>query len=153
MDNADTITGVVAKIVSDREVILNRGSTHGIESGDFVIVIDPETTSVLDPESGEDLGGLKRIKAVLQVVEVADRLSLARTFRTRKVKVAGGYGSGGIVSMFSEPKYETQVETLELDPLAGRPISEDASAITTGDPFEVTSRDEAQDQRTVTLWR
>ncbi|NJI61167.1 hypothetical protein HCX50_17205 [Microbacterium oxydans] len=147
------IVGQVAKLVSDREVILNRGKTHGIAAGDFVIVIDPETTSVADPETGEDLGGLKRIKAVLRVVEVADKLSLARTFRTRKVRVSGGMGSGGISNILAEPKYEVRVETLELDPLAGRPLSEDASAIATGDPFEVTTKEEAEDQRTVTLWR
>lgn len=153
MNDMKRVQGAVAKIVSDREVILNRGTEHGLASGDYVIVIDPSTQSVLDPETGEDLGGLKRIKAVLRVVETTPKLSLAKTFRTQSVKVGGGIGTPGIANMFAEPKYETRVETIQFDPQAGLPISEEESVISPMDPFEVVSAEEAEDSRTVTLWR
>lgn len=153
MNDNERVRGAVAKIVSDREVILNRGTEHGLSSGDYVVVIDPDTQSVLDPETGDDLGGLKRIKAVLRVVEATPRISLAKTFRTKRVRVGGGIGSSPLTGMFSDPKYETRVETLQLDPQAGLPISEEDSAISPKDPFEVVTAEEAEDTRTVTLWR
>ena len=153
MSDSEPIRGVVAKIVSDREVILNRGTESGLIPGQYVIVIDPTTQSVPDPETGEDLGGLKRIKAVLRVVESTAKLSLAKTFRTKRVRVGGGFGGAGLGNMFAETKYETRVETLQLDPQAGLPISDEESAISLKDPFEVVSAEEAEDTRTVTLWR
>lgn len=153
MNDTERVRGVVAKIVSDREVILNRGTEHGLSDGDYVVVIDPNTQSVLDPETGEELGGLKRIKAVLRVAEATPKLSLAMTFRTRRVRVSGGMGSPSIANLFSEPKYETRVETLQVDPQAGLPISEEESAIALKDPFEVVTAEEAEDTRTVSLWR
>lgn len=154
MNDKERVRGVVAQIVSDREVILNRGTEHGLSDGDYVVVIDPKTQSVTDPETGEELGGLKRIKAVLRVAEATSKLSLAMTFRTRRVRVSGGgIGSPSIASMFSEPKYETRVETLQVDPQAGLRMSEEESAIALKDPFEVVPEEEAEDTRTVTLWR
>ncbi|WP_140400725.1 hypothetical protein [Gulosibacter sp. 10] len=153
MSDSEPLRGVVARVVSDREVILNKGTDHGLDAGEYVIIIDPDTQSITDPETGENLGGLKRIKAVLRVVESTAKLSLAKTFRTRRVRVSGGLGGAGFGNMFAEPKYETRVETLQLDPQAGLPISEEDSAISLNDPFEVVSAEEAEDTRTVTLWR
>ena len=154
MTEQRSIRGMVARIVSDREVILNRGADHGLADGDYIHVIDPNTESITDPETGDDLGGVKRIKAVLRVVEVTPKLSLARTFRTRRVRVGGGMGgSSGFGNIFSEPKYETRVETLQMDPRAGKPISEEESVIEVSDPFEVVSAEDAEDTNTVTLWR
>lgn len=153
MSDSDRIHGVVAKIVSDREVILNKGLEHGLKGGDYVAVIDPSTQSVRDPGTGEELGGLKRIKAVLRVVEAAPKLALAMTFRTKRVRVSGGLGSPTLAGMFAEPKYETRVETLKFDPEAGLPIDDEESVISTNDPFEVVTEEEAEDTRTVTLWR
>lgn len=153
MSETHRIQGLVTQIVSNREVILNRGTEHGLKRGSYVAVLDPNTESVRDPETGDDLGGLRRIKAVLRVVDVAPKIALAQTFRTRRVRVGGGMGMLGMANTLAEPKYETRIETLQLDPQISTPISAEDSAIATKDPFEVVTAEEAEDARTVTIWR
>lgn len=152
MSEPATLTGTVAKIVSDREVILNRGYAQGLNPGDYLVVTDPGTQSIVDPETGKELGDFKRVKAVLRISECTENLSLAKTFRTKRVRVGGGMGIGGMGDMFAAAKYETKVETLRFDPKEGAPISEEESVISVGDPFEVISEEDAEDTKTVTLW-
>lgn len=146
----ERISGKVAEVVSDREVILNRGSEHGVEPGMYFAILNPDMVGIQDPETGEDLGGFKVVKVVVRAVEVAQKLTLARTFRTRTVNV-GGTGTS-ILGMMNPPKYEEQVEKLTLDANAPRKIAPSESIVHRNDPFEESSREEAQDSRTVTLW-
>lgn len=154
MNDFNSTSGLVAQVVSDREVILNKGISSGLQENDYVVVIDPQTLSIPDPETGEELGGLKRIKAVLRVAESTENLSLAKTFRTKRVRTGGGFGlTTSLNDMMSSPRYETRVETLKFDPQAGLPIDENDSVISVGDPFETIPPEEAEDTKTVTLWR
>src|SRR5260370_27128707 len=41
-------------------------------------VLDPTTRGVSDPDTGEDLGSIDRVKAYVRVTQVGDRLALAR---------------------------------------------------------------------------
>lgn len=148
------ISGHVAEIVSDREVILNKGSSDGVTEGMYFKIIDPAGIGVKDPITGEDLGGIKRIKVVVKAVEVAPRLTLARTFRKRTVNV-GGAGRGGIsdVALLMTPeKYVEQVEKLRLDSKASKPIGPSESVVSKGDPFESSTPQEAELAQTVTTW-
>lgn len=152
MSEFTSVHGRVAKIISDREVILNKGYKQGLFEGAYVTVTDPSTQSIKDPITGEELGDFKRITAVLRVAECTENLALAKTFRTKRVRVGGGMGMGNIGEMLAAPKYETKVETLRFDPQEGLPISEEESAISTGDPFETIPEEDAEDTKTVTLW-
>ena len=73
----ELIRGQVAKLVTDSELIINRGRREGVEQGMTFYVLDPTTEHIMDPSTGEDLGGLKRVKARVTVVRVEDRISLA----------------------------------------------------------------------------
>jgi hypothetical protein len=146
------ISGVVAQIVSDREVILNRGSLDGVKVGEYYKVLDPKTIGVTDPESGKVIGSIVRIKIVLEAVDVAERLTIARTFRSKEINV-GGAGVNVLGGLLSPPKYVEKVETLRRGADQPAPIGERESIVAIGDPFESASADEKDTARSVSLWR
>jgi hypothetical protein len=122
--------------------------------GMYFKVLDPKGFEVVDPDTGESLGGLKRVKIVVVATQVAEKLTLATTFRTKTVNI-GGSNSIGIESIarsISAPKYVEQVERLRLDRNAARPITEEESIVAKGDPFESTSRASAEGAESVALW-
>jgi hypothetical protein len=139
--------------VSDREIILNRGSEHGVHEGMYFAVLNPDTIGVTDPQTGEELGGIKIVKRVVRAVEVAPKLTLARTFRTRTVN-AGGANSAlsAMASAFATPNYVEQVEKLTIDRNSPRKIDPSQSIVGRGDPFELAFSDEVEDIRSVTVW-
>lgn len=148
------ITGKVAEIVSDRELILNRGSEHGVRKGMYFNILDTATDSIKDPETGEVLGGFKRIKISVVAVEVAEKITLAQTFRSKTVNLGGqGMGLSVIAGAFTEPKYVERVETLKLDPSAPKPIGASESVVAVGDPFEQGVASDGDSARAVTLWK
>jgi len=71
------IRGQVAKLVNEEELIINRGKEAGVVSGMTFWVMDPSTEHILDPETGEDLGGVPRTKVRVMVTSVGSRVSLA----------------------------------------------------------------------------
>lgn len=77
-DRSHDIEGLVAKIVTDDELLINKGNPDGVEVDMIFEVLDPRTQNVTDPQTGENLGSLERVKARVRVVEVGDRISLAR---------------------------------------------------------------------------
>jgi hypothetical protein len=151
------VTGQVAQLVSDREVILNRGSVDGVHEGMYFAILDPNFQDVTDPETGESLGDFRVVKVAVRAVEVASRLTLARTFRTRTVNVGGTNTSMNSLSAFatavSAPRYIEQVERLTLDETRRQPIRPEDSAIDRGDPFEEIDAEDAEDVKTVTVFR
>lgn len=147
------VTGMVAEVISDQELILNRGSDHGIREGDYFAILDPKAREVYDPETHTTLGGFKKVKIVVRATDVAPRLTLARTFRTRRVNV-GGHGNGiaSILSSMGEaPRWVDEVETFALQPDSPRPISQEESIIAIGDPFEKINTDNAEQSLSVVV--
>lgn len=163
---SERIVGKIAKITSDREVIINRGSEHGVEEGlYFYIKSDPIT--VTDPDSKEELGQVSPIRAVVQVWEVAEKFCIARTFRTKRVKVSdavqGGemyrslsLATGGLGRQLQPPRpaqYETRTETLRLDRNADQELPTSESVVSVGDVVESVLEGEDIDPVTTTLFR
>lgn len=146
------VNGVVAQIVSDREVILNRGSLDGMVVGDFYKVLDPKTIDIKDPESGKSIGSILRIKIVLKAVDVGDHLTIARTFRSKEVNV-GGVGPNVLGGLLTPPKFIDKVETLRRGEGQPEPIGERESIVAVGDPFQNATPDDVDSTRSVSLWR
>jgi hypothetical protein len=80
------ITGFVARLVTDHELLINIGSEQGVEAGQVFEVLDSRTQDVDDPFTGQNLGSIRRVKARIVIVEVAETLSLARALG-RKVSL------------------------------------------------------------------
>ncbi|MGP9615252.1 hypothetical protein ACT3TE_18590 [Brachybacterium sp. AOP42-B2-9] len=159
---SERIVGKVAKVNSDRELIINRGHDAGVEPGDyFYIMGDP--VEITDPDNGETLGEMTPIKAVVRVREVGTRFCIARTYRTRKVKVADAKeGSsymqsimnplGGLLQPPTPEKYETRVDTFRVDPQEGVHIDESESVVSIGDIAQSLVEGESLDPATATLY-
>ncbi|MBF4604703.1 hypothetical protein [Curtobacterium sp. VKM Ac-2884] len=153
-DGESRIRGKVAEVVSDREVILNRGAEHGVRAGMYFAILDPGAVGITDPDTNEPLGDIKVVKIVVRAIEVAPRITLARTFRTRRVNVGGtgALGMRNIVAAMQEPEYVDKVEKLTLDKNSPRKIDPKDSVVGRGDPFESAEPEEVEDVRSITVW-
>ncbi len=150
----ERIFGKVAEVVSDREVILNRGAKHGVRAGMYFAILDPSAVGITDPDTGEPLGDIKMVKIVVRAIEVGPKLTLARTFRTRRVNVGGtgALGFGAIARGMQEPEWVEKVEKLTLDRNSPRKIDPKDSVVGRGDPFESALPEEVEDVRSITVW-
>ena len=87
-----TVEGKVAKILGKGEIVLNRGSSHGVRKGMLFEVFAPEGEEVWDPDTGETLGTVEDVKAKAEVTEVKDKLAVARIFDASSPLGAAGFG-------------------------------------------------------------
>lgn len=108
------IEGKVAKVVSDHEVAINRGTGDGVRLGMVFEILDASVMDIRDPETNESLGSTHRAKFRVKVTTVEEKFSLARTFKKQRKNV-GGMGIGGMASMFEPPKYVTITESFKTD--------------------------------------
>ncbi|TIC80701.1 hypothetical protein [Nocardioides sp. GY 10127] len=99
------ITGKIARITSDVEVIINRGGRHGVRDGQvFGVTSPPENVS--DPDDAESIGRFSRVKAKLIVVQHSEAFCVARTFETAQVLPPAGIWPAS--NPLQPPKYETR---------------------------------------------
>jgi hypothetical protein len=149
----DRIVGKVARITSDRELIINRGAEHGVDEG-MRFIVKGEPVDVPDPDTGESLGQVTSVKVIVQIREVDSKFAIARTFRSRRVNLGGSSsGPGSIAGMFQPPKWETRVETLRRNPKADAPLSEVDSIVQVGDIVESLLDGEDYENTSTALWR
>lgn len=78
------IRGKVAKILSGRELVINRGSKQGVTAGMKFQIIEPEIP-IQDPDSKKSLGVIQREKIKVKVVDVFDEFCIAQTYETYDV--------------------------------------------------------------------
>ena len=78
------IEGKVAKILNTRELVINRGSEDGVTNGMKFEVVD-DFDEILDPDTLENLGTIKRVKIRVKADEVHPRFSITRTYETYQV--------------------------------------------------------------------
>lgn len=149
------LTGKVARVNSDRELVINRGATHGVLVG-HMFRIKASPVSIEDPDTHQEIGHISPVKVVVRVSDVDEQFCIARTFRTRTVNVGGNFGGSGINSLSSllqPPKYETRVETLRRSPDEAYLSAKD-SIVRVGDPVEAIDSDEdADSEPSATVWR
>ena len=146
MSSPEPIHGKVARVLTTREVALNRGSTDGVRSGMVFKILTPKGAEIEDPDTGEVIGSVELEKARVRVTSVQDRVSVASTFRTHRVNV-GGSGIA-INRMFTPPKWETRIETLIADENATEDLPEEESFVRTGDPVVQVLDDNDRDTST-----
>lgn len=144
---AASITGQVAAIINEREVVLNLGLTSGVSPGMKFRIMD-QPTVVKDPSSGEELGIVSREKVRVKVVKVQPKLSIARTYETYEKNVGGKGGLrmeaiSGIAQMFQPPKIVTRVRTLRFEDsgLDYSPLDQAQSFVKVGDPVELVEEE------------
>jgi hypothetical protein len=149
---AERVTGKVARVTSDRELIINRGSEHGVAVG-MVFRVKGSPVDVIDPDTNQSIGTVARVKVVVRVVEVDIKFSIARTFRSSRVNVGGEFVAlPSLSQVLQPPKWETRYETLRKDPDKGEYISGEESVVAVGDIVEEADDDDL-DAAATTLYR
>ena len=129
------IRGKVARVLNSRELALNIGTNHGVQVGMLFDVLAPNGESIRDPDTQTVLGSIERPKIRVKVTTVQERLSVAATFRTRKVNIGGaGPDVSSLSRLLLPPKIVTQYETLHTDETTWEQLDERESFVKTGDP-------------------
>ena len=141
MNHSDEpIRGSVARVLSSREVAINRGSDHGVEVGMIFKILSQKGSQITDPDTDEELGSVELEKIRVKVTDVQERIAVASTYRSHKVNV-GGTGIGFGSRMFEPPKWETRAETLKIDDAIREELSERDTFVYRGDPVLQVFRD------------
>lgn len=142
---SDKIAGTVAKVLSDREVVLNRGAKDGVKIGDYIGIIDEEASKVPDPDTGDELGELTQFKTSLRITQLSESLSIASTYRVRRVN-RGGLGMGmkalEMGRLLREPDWVDEPETMNVDP-ESMAANQGTPVVAVGDAFLVVDKDVA----------
>ena len=131
---AELIQGKVAQILNSREVAINVGIAAGVEEGMyFDILADPD--DIVDPDTNEVLGSIDRPKVRVRVTHVQEKLSVAATFRKKRVNIGGtGLGAGWSISeLMRPPKWVTEYETLRTEEKTWEDLDEEESYVNVGD--------------------
>lgn len=141
------IEAVVAQILTERELALNKGKQDGVEIGMRFVVLNRRGRDILDPVTGQSLGSVELEKAIVKVVRVYDKLAIARTFRTyenqRKFLLPAEFLG------LSDVRRE-RVETFRTDERKLRDeLSEEESFVKIGDPALQIVGDEFDTSTTV----
>lgn len=79
------IVGRVASILNAKELVINVGANQGVSPGMKFAVMAESPVSVTDPETGEVLDMIDREKVRVEAVEVREKISICRTYRTREI--------------------------------------------------------------------
>ena len=86
--------GRVAKVLSDREVILNKGANDDIKEG-LRFVVFSIGDEILDPNTRESLGCLELVKGKGEVVHVHERICTIETYEYDYVTQTSNFILGG----------------------------------------------------------
>ncbi len=136
---AVAIEAQVAELLTDRDLVLNRGSEAGVAIGMRFKIINPRGTQIKDPTTYEVLGSVELVKVVVKVVSVQEKLSVARTFKTIDVPATGILGASlwstaSAMSALGSPGSK-RVETLRSsERFAQEDLDESQSYVKRGDP-------------------
>jgi len=135
MSDTSLIRGKVAKIINSRELVINRGTEHDVELGMYFDVLEEKGQEIKDPDTGDILGSVERPKVRVEVVEVQKKMSIAATYRKKKVNLGGqGFGIGALANSLMPPKWVTKYETFKIDEQTWEDLSEEKSCVKKGDP-------------------
>src|SRR4051794_26480113 len=116
MGSAEPIRGTVARLITDDELVINRGFEEGVSEGMFFEVLDPLAMDVRDYQSGKVLGSLKRVKARIRVTQVGDHLSLCRAVNRT--------GLGGVATLLSGGSRSLSGDSWPDGVRSGDPVAE-----------------------------
>lgn len=135
-DGPGLISGSVARVLTSRELVLNRGAEHAVQVGMFFAIYDSEPEEVVDPDTKETIRRVVRSKIVVRIKRVAHKFSIAETFKKVRVNEGGGgFGGGSLALAFSPPKWEEKMQTFRTAESTWEKLPESQSFVKTGDPM------------------
>jgi len=75
------IEGKVVKIMDEYTVVINRGSEHSVEEDMRFVIYEPGD-EIKDPDTDKSLGKFEHVKAKVEVTNVSEKFSTAKTYET-----------------------------------------------------------------------
>jgi len=154
MNNKELIKGKVAKILTSRDLVINKGSEDGIFVGMKFDVLDPKGENIIDPDSKEILGSVLRPKVRIEITSVQKRLSIGSTYKKETYNIGGSanFYLSDFARALRPPEWVTKYETLKTDEATWENLDEEESFVKTGDPIiEVIEIKEDVDEKKKTI--
>ncbi len=131
MPSKTPISGLVASILNERELVINIGSDVGVKEKMYFKVLSKKPFEIFDPENHKPLGQIDREKVRVIVVEVNNTFSICRTYKKNYV---GGSSIYAAISASALSIPQEVVETLRVDDSSKiPPLSEEESYVKIGD--------------------
>ncbi len=125
----DLLQGKVAKVLTEREIVINIGSARGVKKGMRFAILAATPEEITDPDTGEKLDVVDRTKVLVEATEVRSKITICSTFRT--TTISGG--AFGLLGNIMAPSREV-VETLRTeDSSLPLPLSPEESYVKIGD--------------------
>ncbi len=126
------LQGKVAKILTEREVVINIGSAQGVKKGMKFAILAPTPEEILDPETGEKLDVVDRPKVTVQATEVREKITICSTYRTTTLSGGALTLSYSIARLFDPPRVVPETLRIEDSSLPA-PLSPEESYVKIGD--------------------
>ena len=137
--------GEIVRILSDEDVIIDLGDQHGLREGDHVAILSDESESIREGYGGRIIG----FKNTLLITQCSRTFSIASTYKLRTVN-RGGMGIGissaslELSRITQPPKYEEQVETLNISRGQDKPVIGGDEPVCVGDSVIKVSSSQAE---------
>ena len=126
------IEGKVAGVLTERELVINIGTSSGVHEGMIFKVLSNEPTEVRDPITNDLLGVIDREKVRVRATEVEEKFAICKTYRVRVIGSDALAGIAGISAIFA-PRQEIP-ETLKAESKDTLPpLPEEESFVKKGD--------------------
>lgn len=98
----------VVRIIDDTALIVNGGKEDKIEKGDTMLIYSKGET-IIDPETKENLGELKILKAKLNVTVIYDKMCICET-----PYVSSAFSAFASSSLFNATQKKLDVEPTDI---------------------------------------
>jgi hypothetical protein len=72
---ATIFPALVAEVLDENTVVINRGSVHGVKEGQRFLLYKLSGKQIIDPKTKEALGELEILKGIGMVTQVQDRIA------------------------------------------------------------------------------
>jgi len=82
----ERIEGKVAQLLSERELVINRGFRDGVTLGMKFAVLTGHPLEIQDPDTHEVLATIDREKVRVKVTQVLDRAAVCKTYEFRMIE-------------------------------------------------------------------
>jgi hypothetical protein len=149
MNDQTMLTGVVAALLNERELVINLGSDAGTSEGMRFAVLEKQRV-IVDPLTKQELGHIQREKVRVKVIETRPKFAIARTYETYQTQPSGAryavHVGADRLAAFIGASGETRVRTLrDADRPSGfERIDESESYVEVGDPVRLLSASEQE---------
>lgn len=77
----------VIKIIDDKKIIINAGIADGISYNDRLEIYAEANSDIIDPDTGENLGKLKYIKACVRAQHIEEKYTICINNETDSVSL------------------------------------------------------------------